>query len=201
MSTIAHESEFNVVCVADGPRISLALALHLLVSKKTNPLIKYHIARPKGSTFGHALATDVIEQLSSNIFEIPPPQTVIDGKLYRIENKINALKYFDSRPALLVDSDLMFLKPLPKAFIFRRLPAAVPEHGLHVFPWERMYALLCLQMPEITTILGSGQESAPWLNAGFITTPNAEKLGNIWAMASKFVLNSDWIPEHWPYLD
>lgn len=193
--------ELNVLSVADGPRISLALACHMLIARKTFPKARYHVAVPKGCAMQHAEAERVIRELATTIYEIPAPTTVIDGKLYRIENKIHALKYFDSVPALMIDSDLIFMRPLPLNFLFRNTPTAVPEHGLHEFPWARLYEALSLNEPKIVTLLGSGLESPPWLNAGLVATPNAAKFGAIWKMASDFVLGCDWVPERWPYLD
>jgi hypothetical protein len=193
--------DFDVICVADGPRISLALACHMLVAQKTCPAAKYHVAVPKDAGFQHEAAERVITSLATSIYEIPAPTTIIDGKLYRLENKINAMKFYKASPAILIDSDLLFLRPLPANYAIRDVPAAVPEHGLHEYPWERLYETLSLEMPQVKTLLGSGQISPPWLNAGLVATPNAEKFGHIWRMASNFVLGCDWVPEHWPYLD
>lgn len=195
------DDSMDVISVADGPRIGLALSLHLLVAQKSCPNIRHHVAIPKGSSIQHETAERIIRELATTVYEIPAPTIVIDGKIYRLENKINAMKYFDNIPSMLIDSDLIFTRPLPTKFLMRDVPAAVPEHGLHKFPWTRLYSALSLTIPSIVTLLGSGEVSPPWLNAGLITTPNAEKFGHIWMMASDFVLKCEWVPERWPYLD
>ncbi len=191
----------KIVAVADGPRISLNLALNILISQKTFAKAEYHVAMPKSGSFGNAVAEEIIRRHAKSIFEIPDPTTVIENKPYRLENKINALKYFSGEPAMLADSDIVFLRPLPKQFLFRSVPAAVPEHGLHLYPWKRLFHLAGLNCPDFHVLLGSGEAGPPWLNAGLVVAPNAEKFGHIWKMMADYVLQCEWVPERWPYLD
>jgi hypothetical protein len=126
----------------------------------------------------------------------------IEGRPYRIENKINAIQMVGTRRALLVDSDVMFLRPIPVDFIARRVPAAVPEHSSeYTFPWARMYGTLGLAQPVTKVLSGSGHTCDPWFNAGFITAPNGEQLSSVWRMICEFLLRCDWVPDRWPYLD
>lgn len=196
-----NSSGLDVVVVADGPRISLGAALNIVVSKKAASNVRFHIAIPKGSGAGSDVAEDVFRNFADSVFTIPDPSIVVGKKLYRIENKINALAEFGARPAVLADSDLVFLRPLPADYLIRHVSTAVPEHSKKQFPWERMYALLALEMPSIRVVHGSADTGPPWLNAGFVSTPNAEQLGRVWRMMCGLVMQLDWIPDQWPYLD
>jgi len=192
---------FDVVLVADKARISLAAALNIVISRKTCPEARFTVAVPEDSGFDHPLAEEVIKEFAHDIISIPAPRIEIDGKSYRLENKVNAIAAFGSRPALLVDSDMIFLRPLPAEFLFQEALAAVPEHGKHDFPWNELYSALELEMPRIKVLLGAGDVSAPWFNAGFVSCPDATKFGAVWRMICEFVLRCDWVPERWPYLD
>ena len=191
----------DIVCVADGDRISLGVALNILVARKSSPNARFLVALPEGADFGSAVAEDVITTFAHQIIRIPAPTTVLDGKLYRIENKINALSVCGIKRAILVDSDILFIRPLPESFLIRESPAAVPEHGKHEFPWDRLYPLVGLKRPEIEILLGSGEICDPWFNAGFVACPDAEQLGHVWRMMADFVFRCPWVPERWPYLD
>jgi hypothetical protein len=125
---------FDVVLVADRARISLAAALNIVISRKTCPEARFTVAVPEDSGFDHSLAEEVIKKFAHDVISIPAPRIEIDGKSYRLENKVNAIAAFGSRPALLVDSDMIFLRPLPTEFLFQGVLAAVPEHGKHDFP-------------------------------------------------------------------
>jgi len=192
---------FDVVVVADGLRISLGVALNMLISQKSCPDARFNVAIPEGSSFGSDVAEEIIKKYATSIFTIPAPQINIEDKVYRIENKINALRFFGPQQAILADSDLIFLRPLPHEYLFRPVPAAVSEHGKHIFPWERLYSTIGLQYPKTKVLAASGEVGEPWLNAGFVTCPNAESLGHVWRMISEFVVRCEWVPERWPYLD
>lgn len=191
----------NVVVVADGSRISLGCALNILVSQKTFPDAEFHVGVPENSDFGSAIAQNIIEAKATSIFSIPKSEITVSGKPYRIINKINALRSFGPKPALLIDSDILFIRSLPEEFLFRSAVCAVPEHGLHEFPWKRLYNVIGLEPPVFQVLLGGGQVSLPWFNAGLVSCPNAEKLGEIWRMLTDFTNRCDWVPERWPYLD
>jgi len=193
---------FDVVAVADGPRISLGVALNLVVSRKTCPAARFCVALPEDAKFESAVAEQCITKYATSIVRIPSPRMTIDGRPYRIENKINALRALGTRRALLVDSDVLFLRPLPMDFLQRRAPAAVPEHSAeYSFPWARLYATLGLAQPTIKVLSGSGHVTDPWFNAGFVVAPNGEQLSSVWRMICEFVVRCDWVPDRWPYLD
>lgn len=192
---------FDVLVVADRARISLAAALNILVSRKTCPQARFTVALPEDSSFQHAVAEEVIRTFAVEILTIPPPRLQVEGHIYRIENKINALRFFGNKPVIGVDADLLFIRPLPAEFLFRPVPAAVPEHGLHVHPWEELYSTLGLQCPSIKVLCAGGEVGAPWLNAGFIACPDGSRFGDLWHRACRFILHCPWVPERFPYLD
>jgi len=193
---------FDVITVADGPRISLGAALNLIVSRKTCPEASFCIALPEDSKFESSVAEQCITKYASSIVRIASPKMVVEGRPYRIENKINALQIVGSRRVLLVDSDVIFLRPLPMEFLGRRVPTAVPEHSSeYTFPWSRLYGTLGLAQPPIKVLSGSGNVTDPWFNAGFVVAPNGEQLSCVWAMMCEFLLRCDWVPDRWPYLD
>ena len=192
---------FDVIVVADRARISLAAALNILVSRKTCPAARFTVALPEDSAFEHHVADEVIRRYAADIITIPPPGIRFDGEPYRIENKINALRFFGSRPVIGVDADLMFIRPLPAEFLFRPAPAAVPEEGLHVYPWVELFSTLGLVPPSIKVLTGSGEVGPPWLNAGFIVCQDGAALGDLWHRACSFVRYCPWVPEQWPWLD
>src|ERR1051325_6467632 len=135
---------FDVVVVADRARIALAAALNILISRKTCPEANFIVAVPDDSFCEHAAAEQVIRTFASDVVTIPAPQIRVEDYLYRIENKINALRFFGSTPVIGVDADLIFIRPLPAEFLFRSVPTAVPEHGLHLYPWDELYSTLGL---------------------------------------------------------
>jgi hypothetical protein len=192
----------DIVSVADRTRISLGLALAILVARKTAPTCRFHVALPQDSTFESSLAAQIITDNAASVFSIPAPDTIIDGKIYRIENKINALKHFGDGPAILIDSDLLFIRDLPFEFIIRDVPTSVPEHGGKMeLPWEKLYETVGLLPPKIKVLTGSGIPSMPWFNAGFVACPNAEKFGHTWHMMAQYVRSASWVPSRWPYTD
>lgn len=192
---------FDVVIVADRARISLAAALNILIARKTCPEANFTVAIPEDSHCEHHIAEEVIKSFAANIITIPAPQLKIEEHIYRIENKINALRFFGNKPVIGVDADLIFIRPLPVDFLFRPVPAAVPEHGLHVHPWDELYSILGLRLPEIKVLCAGGEVGAPWLNAGFVVCPDGSQFGNLWHRACRFILHCPWVPERFPYLD
>ena len=193
---------FDVIAVADGPRISLGVALNIVVSRKTCPKARFCVALPEDARFESAVAEQCIREFAGSIVRIPSPKINVEGHLYRIENKVNAFQVVGTRRAILVDSDVLFLRPLPIDFLERRVPAAVPEHSSeYSFPWARMYATLGLVQPTIKVLSGSGHTCDPWFNAGFVIAPNGEQLSSVWRMMCEFLLRCDWVPDRWPYLD
>lgn len=193
----------NIVTVADGPRISLSAALNIIVAQKTCPAANFHIAIPEDSAPGAAITDEVFRKYATSIYEIPTPQMHVENKLYRIENKINSLRCapVHSEGVIFMDSDTIILRPLPIEYLFSSTPRAVPEHGLHLFPWGKLFPMLGLEVPTIKTLLAGGEVGPPWLNAGFVVCPNAEAFGAVWHMMANFVMRLDWVPERWPYLD
>lgn len=93
---------FDVVVVADGLRISLGVALNMLISQKSCPDARFNVAIPEGSSFGSDVAEEIIKKYANSIFTIPAPQINIEDKVYRIENKINALRFFDHNKQFLL---------------------------------------------------------------------------------------------------
>jgi hypothetical protein len=192
---------FDVIVVADGRRTSLTVALCLVIAKKTCPAARFHVARIEGADMEDRLAERVIAQHAERIFYIPPPSLLVAGNIYRIANKISAMSCSGLKRAVLIDSDILFLRSLPVDFIFRDVPTVVPEHGYHEFPWLRLFALANLIPPRIKVLLGDGLVTEPWFNAGFICAPDATQFGYVWRMMCDLLLNCDWVPELWPYLD
>ena len=197
---------FDVVVVADKARVSLAAALNILISRKTCPDANFTVAIPEDNSHceeweSSAVAEEVIRLFASNIISIPTPQLLVEEKLYRIENKINALRFFGNKPVIGADADLIFIRPLPAEFLFRPVPAAVPEHGLHVYPWAELYSILGLRFPEIKVLCAGGEGGVPWLNAGFVVCPDGSHFGHLWHRICRLLLHCSWVPERWPFLD
>jgi hypothetical protein len=107
----------------------------------------------------------------------------------------------DLKRAVFMDSDTLFIRPLPTSFVFTDVPRAVPEHGLHKFPWDRLFGDIGLSCPTIQVLMAGGEVGSPWLNAGFIACPNAAAFGSVWRMMCEYVLRCEWVPERYPYLD
>jgi predicted O-methyltransferase YrrM len=192
---------FDVITVADRARISLGAALNILVARKTCPEARFHIAMPEDSVFESAAAEEILTKYATSVFKIPAPSIHIEGKIYRIENKVNSVLHSRLKQAVFVDSDTILLRPLPTNYIFTAVPRAAPEHGLHEFPWDRLFGDIGLNSPEIKVLMAGGEVGSPWLNAGVIACPNAEALGSTWRMMCDYVLRCDWVPERYPYLD
>src|SRR5712671_5982448 len=84
--TEGNRMPFDVVLVADRARISLAVALNIVISRKTCPEARFTVAVPEDSGFDHPLAEEVIKEFAHDIISIPAPCIQIDGKSYRLEN-------------------------------------------------------------------------------------------------------------------
>src|SRR6266853_738858 len=86
-----------------------------------------------------------------------------------------------------------FTVAIPEDYLLRPVPTAVPEHGLHVYPWEELYSTLGLRFPEIKVLCAGGEVGAPWLNAGFVVCPDGSRLGGLWHRACRFILHCHWV--------
>ena len=191
----------DIVSVADGPRMSLGVALGLLVARKTSPDLAFNVAIPKDSEIGHDLARDVLYRYTHSIYEIEAPIRVVDGHTYRIENKVNALAEFGSGPAVLLDSDTLIIRPMHPDYLLRASSTVVPEHGLHLYPWDRFFEGAKLQSPEMLIRLGSGEVGPVWFNAGLVATRNARAMGEAWIAMSDYITQLDDVANIFPYLD
>lgn len=193
----------NIVVVVDTERITLGAFLAVLIARATFPEATYHFAAPDGSPF---LQSDSHQRLASDlqieVTQIPAPEIKVEGRAYRIINKVQALASFRSVPALLTDSDVFFIRPLPAEYLaWRCCPAAVPEHGIQPVDWPSLYSSLSLPLPATRHLCGNGRVSMPWFNAGLVYAPNAVALGAAWLDMCHRVNMLEWLPKRFPYLD
>lgn len=192
----------NIIIVSDRSPIDISAALCVLVAQKAFKYAKFHIAIPSEGVAQDEVATEIFKKYSCETYEIPEPGLKVCGRDYRIINKINALRFFyKSGPAVLVDSDYIFIKSICENMFFGRKCAAVPEHGRHLFPWVDLYAKFQLPFPTVKVVLGSGEVSDPWLNAGFVYAENPSLFGQIWYMYALAINDMEEVPERYPYLD
>lgn len=192
----------DVVVVADGERIALGALIALLINRKSFPEARLHLAVPEDSPLLQVIPERILKQIEPITYSLPAPSMTVEGHLYRILNKVQALASFGPRPALLCDSDMFFLRAVPLEYFYgRTVPAAVPEHGRHDFPWERLYPMVGAPMPSFSVLCGSGEASLPWLNAGLVYAPNAAQLGEVWLDLCHRIEPLEWVPERFPYLD
>ena len=192
----------DLLVVADGERISLGALIALLINRKSFPEARVHLAVPDDAPLAEAVPERILAALQPRVYSLPAPHLAVEGQSYRILNKVQALASFGPRPALLCDSDLFFLRSVPlDYFAGRTVPAAVPEHGRHDFPWERLYPIAGAPLPSFQVLCGSGEASLPWLNAGLVYAPNASQLGEVWLDLCHRVEPLEWVPERFPYLD
>lgn len=192
----------DVIVVADGERIALGALIALLINRKSFPEARLHLAVPEDAPLVQAIEPRILEALQPTLFPLPAPALWVEGQPYRILNKVQALASFGPRPALLCDSDIFFLRGVPLPYLAgRTVPAAVPEHGRHDFPWQRLYAMVGGALPAFQVLCGSGEVSLPWLNAGLVYAPNASQLGAVWLDLCQRVEPLEWVPERFPYLD
>jgi hypothetical protein len=195
-------SAIDILMVADGPRLSLGCMVAAIIARKSFPEARFHFAVPTDSPFHLGLPEGTLEALEVQLVPFTPRDLQVEGKGYRILNKVRCLGGFGSRPVLFCDSDLFFLRPVPYGYLNgRTVPAATPEHGRHDFPWERLYAHFNLNMPSFQVLCGSGEASPPWFNAGLVYAPNAAALSAEWERICLAINGLDWVPERWPYLD
>jgi hypothetical protein len=192
----------DLLMVADGERIALGALIGLLINRKSFPQAQVHLAVPEDAPLQQAIPARILDRIRPLVYTIPAPTLKVEGHLYRILNKVQALASFGPRPVLLCDSDTFFLRALPlEYFAGRTVPAAAPEHGRHDFPWERLYPMVAAPMPSFRVLCGSGEASLPWLNAGMVFAPNAAQLGDVWLDLCRRVQPLEWVPERFPYLD
>lgn len=196
-------ASLDCVVVVDTERITLAAFLAALVARRTFPEARYHFAAPQHSAFLRSTAhRQLADDLGIPVQEIPDPGIEVEGRAYRITNKVQALASFGARPALLCDSDLFFLRPVPHGYLsWRTAPAAVPEHGIQEMPWDRLYDTFSLPCPTFQHLCGNGGCSLPWFNAGLVVAPDAEALGAAWLELCHRVNDLPWVQKRFPYLD
>lgn len=192
----------DILMVADGERLALGCLVAAIIARKSFPEARFHFAIPSDQPFSVDLPEGTLSALDVQLLPFTVRDLAVEGKRYRILNKIRAVAAFGSRPVLLCDSDLFFLRPIPDNYLIgRTIPAATPEHGRHDFPWERLYAKFNLTMPSFQVLCGGGESSPPWFNAGLVYAPNGAALGSHWEQICLEVNQLDWVPERWPYLD
>lgn len=192
----------DVLMVADGERLSLGCIVAAIIARKSFPEARFHFAVPADVPFDLGLPAGYLESLGVELIPFTPRPLQVEGKNYRILNKVRALAAFGSRPVLLSDSDVFFLRSIPADYLIgRTVPAATPEHGRHDFPWERLYSQFNLATPGFQVLCGGGEASPPWFNAGMVYAPNAATLGAEWERICLAINDWDWVPERWPYLD
>lgn len=195
-------SGIDVLMVADGERLSLGCLVAAIIARKSFPEARFHFAIPSDQPFNLDLPKGTISALDVQFLPFTVRDLAVEGKRYRILNKVRAVAAFGSRPVLMCDSDLFFLRPIPVEYLNgRTIPAATPEHGRHDFPWERLYTNFDLPVPSFQVLCGGGESSPPWFNAGLVYAPNAASLGSHWEQICLEVNQLDWVPERWPYLD
>ncbi len=195
-------AQIDVLMVADGERLSLGCMVAAIIARKSFPEAHFSFAVPSDVPFNLGLPEGTLEALDVDLVPFTFGDLQVEGKGYRILNKVRALAAFGSRPVLLCDSDLFFLRSIPAAYLIgRTVPSATPEHGRHDFPWERLYAHFNLLPPSFQVLCGSGEASPPWFNAGLVHAPNAAALGAEWERICLAINAMPWVPERWPYLD
>jgi len=195
-------SAIDILMVADGERLSLGCMVAAIIARKSFPEARFHFAVPSDAPFNLGLPEGTLEALEVHLVPFTPRDLRVEGKDYRILNKVRSLSGFGSRPVLLCDSDLFFLRSIPAGYLSgRSVPAATPEHGRHDFPWERLYAHFNLITPSFQVLCGSGETSPPWFNAGLVYAPNAAALSAEWEQICLEINQLEWVPERWPYLD
>jgi hypothetical protein len=204
--TIRHEeamAALDILMVADGERLSLGCMVAAIIARKSFPEARFHFAVPADAPFELGLPAGYLEALGVELIPFTPRALQVEGLTYRILNKVRALSAFGSRPVLMCDSDVFFLRPIPSDYLIgRTVPAATPEHGRHIFPWERLYSEFNLPTPSFQVLCGDGvQASPPWFNAGVVYAPNGADLGAEWERICLAVNDWEWVPERWPYLD
>jgi hypothetical protein len=188
--------------VADGERLSLGCMVAAIIARKSFPEARFHFAVPGDAPFELELPEDTLEALEVKLLPFSPRPMQVEGRPYRILNKVRALAAFGGKPVLFCDSDLFFLRSIPADYLIgRTVPAATPEHGRHNFPWERLYSQFNLCVPGFQVLCGSGESSPPWFNAGMVYAPNAAALAGEWERICLAVNEWEWVPERWPYLD
>ena len=132
-------SAIDILMVADGERLSLGCMVAAIIARKSFPEARFHFAVPADVPFNLGLPDCTLEALEVQLVPFTPRDLQVEGKGYRILNKVRALGGFGARPVLLCDSDLFFLPSIPESYLSgRTVPAATPEHGRHDFPWERL---------------------------------------------------------------
>lgn len=195
-------SAIDILMVADGERLTLGCMVAAIIARKSFPEARFHFAVPADVPFNLGLPDGTLEALEVQLVPFTPRDLQVEGKGYRILNKVRALGGFGARPVLLCDSDLFFLRSIPESYLSgRTVPAATPEHGRHDFPWERLYAHFDLSAPSFQVLCGGGEASPPWFNAGLVYAPNAAALSAEWERICLAINGLDWVPERWPYLD
>ena len=92
--------------VADGERLSLGCIVAAIIARKSFPEARFHFAVPADVPFDLGLPHGYLESLEVELLPFTPRPLQVEGKHYRILNKIRALAAFGSRPVLLSDSDV-----------------------------------------------------------------------------------------------
>jgi len=119
-----------------------------IIARKSFPGTPFHFVVPVDAPFNLGLPAGTLEALEVELIPFTPRDLQVEGKGYRILNKGRCLAGFGSRPVLLCDSGLFFLRSIPVAYLSgRTVPAATPEHGRHDLPWECLYTYFNLSAP------------------------------------------------------
>ena len=188
--------------VADGERLSLGCVVSAIIARKSFPAARFHFAVPSDADISLDLPDGLLDDLGVKTHVFPFRSLLVEGRDYRILNKVRALSAFGPSPVLFCDSDLFFVRAVPvDYFTGRTVPAATPEHGRHDFPWESLYPHFDMYCPSFRILCGGGEVSLPWFNAGLVYAPNGAELGGVWEDLCVAINQLDWVPERWPYLD
>ena len=201
MTTV--EDSVDIVVVSDNTRESLGIALAMLIAEVFNRDFRFHIAVPEDTVLDNELAAEIIQSRGGRVFRIASPTMLVEGRKYRIQNKIEAMRTADIvGPSLLMDSDMFAIRKLVGAFIFRDVPTAVPAHATgKSYPWDEIYAAFELSRPRLQVLSGANTFGPPWFNAGFVASKDGGNFAQIWSDVSRRIAAMDRVPQKWPYLD
>lgn len=191
--------------IVDGVRLEQSAYLHIALSEQSGYRYVYHIAIPEDRELTLKWSFQGIES-GIQFFTIPKPNFFLEGKEYRIFNKIAAMEYAPCDEGIFVDSDTFFHKQPSADFFIRDVPCASPEHNLPVVfddqsLWEEIYQKFDLHFPPFKVLTGSGRYALPWFNAGLISTSNLPKLGEVWRETCEQIAEIKSVPKKFPYLD
>lgn len=193
--------QVDVVVVADTVIDCLTIALNVIVAKKMCPVARFHVALPYDCVVNNAVAEDVLSQHAETLFRVVPPKFIVDDKVYRGENKINALIEANLKDAILLAPDTALVRTLPIEYLFQGPAKAVPEYNPSNSDLAAVFSKINLEQPTFKVLFGGGATAPPLLNVGFVVCPQTERFARVWHMMCEYVRRSRWLDNHWHSID